>query len=335
MRRWLLVALLILPAACRISGRRDVPVAPTLKQFAIAPASHSGPWEIPRSLEKGSDAGGAIKCVERILALDVRSDTSVEAFQGLAATSATGGAVVLIGHGKPGVICTGKGDRCSGDKKALVAFYNKAEWRTDASDLIAKQPAQVRLLGCSVGSGDLGLKLLTNLANELHCPVAAPTGLVHCRNNNVELDPYADWQVVEPGQAMQPKWPQTPPIPPGSTATFMIESQRVIVSRADIRLVELTSLVGEDQTAFGPVPLDDAASLLPMVDWANPYDPGPPIAVVTGRLTVRIDFGPIGIDKYFRIYSDELLQDEMHPEVFYRVSAQFTSTLRARRPALD
>lgn len=296
-------------------------------QSAVGPA---GPWERPLSLQKGQDTYGTIPCAERILPFDFRSDTTAEVFKNLASKAVKGDTVVIVGHGVPGMICTGKGDKCAGTTAAVISAGNESDWMAYAQKLAPNKVDTVRLLACDVGADDLGAKLLHQIAKHVGSRVIGPTYLVHCKNGEVRLDPLAEWQEATPDLMPAPKLPKIPN-PPITTVALQIGGRLEHVPWSEIQVFSLEVLDAADRSDLVPLSPADAFRLARMVDFASPYDPGPPFAIVTGHLTLRVVRPGGEVSKTFRIYADELLQDEQSPTMYYRASSDFAAALRQRR----
>ncbi len=103
--------------------------------------------------------------------------------------------IVLVGHGRPGMLFTANGDEIGGPDDVI-------DWRSDLSAL--RGIRTLRLVGCCTGAGREGAVLLKTLARVIHATVVAPTGYVYfgCPEARADVGLYLEagtaWQTATP-----------------------------------------------------------------------------------------------------------------------------------------
>jgi hypothetical protein len=103
--------------------------------------------------------------------------------------------IVLVGHGRPGVLFTANADEPQGPDDYI-------DWRSDLSAL--KGVRVLRLIGCRTGAGSEGARLLNSIARAIHATVMAPTGDVYfgrpaaAGNVGLYLESQTRWQAATP-----------------------------------------------------------------------------------------------------------------------------------------
>ncbi len=109
--------------------------------------------------------------------------------------------IVLVGHGKPGVLFTANGDELG----------QSGEFIDRSTDLRAlKGVALLRLVGCRTGAGAEGALLLNTIARAIGATVVAPTGTVYfgrpsgASDVGLYLETGAVWHTATPDKPAVP-----------------------------------------------------------------------------------------------------------------------------------
>jgi len=315
MRRLFWIVLLSQFLACKPTGRS---LAPTDTQ--------SGPWEYPISVEEGKLDNGALACAADVLKPVTTHNDTKTAFDNLANTSSD--TIVIVGHGATGMICTADGDTCT----SYIGEDNEKDW----ADLITgiqknTKIKTIRLLGCGVGFDAPGRKLLQAIARNTGHTVLAPTSVVYCTNNGVKLDQYGRWVQEPPVESMAAS--KTADEPSFSTQWLDLgeTAKPRFVPWKKVKVTNFSVLESYAGAQFADLPSAEAIRLAREINFGAQFDPhGQPLARLTGRLTLELNFG-LPISKTFLVYGDMVVRDEEDAKHFYRVSKAFTYELIARR----
>jgi hypothetical protein len=314
------IALLCSSIACRQERRIAIVV---LNERAIA-AEH------PITVEAG--AGGVLDCAYDALGGDFRHSSTADAIGNLATQSA--GKAVIVGHATSGVLCTGGGAVCDtvGWK---MAHTNTAEWSPQVTGLKTRFD-QVRVIGCYVGAGADGMKLLNAIEKEVGAPVLGSTCRVYCDKSNRRL-------IYEP--AFSQCWRQS-----GQAPDLQKASWRQAIAPSAAGRFPATGAVPPDwpdldfqldfDKAIGCGNFDSAHGLtaraaafdIDFDSWEKPG--GEPLAIVTARLTA---VNPLTkVSNSYRIYNDAIAEAENPTDpaergVFYRVKPSLGVRLASLR----
>jgi hypothetical protein len=229
----------------------------------------------------------------------------------------TTGEANIVGHGKPGIICTGSGEFLNSDPSKRISLGNLGSWQ-------ASGMTSLTLLGCNTGKGKAGADLLSAIAELTGVPVSAPTGYVYiglgC--DDYHLESGTGWQTAMPGEKTEERSDAQPDEFAPTELRMLVDARLVSVA-----MPRLTSMILYEPT------LTDAPgreirrwegeqTLAPLyrVDFANPRRRGFPAAIRTGMLEVNASVGGVDVTRMFRVYNDNAVQDTMHPEVLYRAN---------------
>jgi hypothetical protein len=301
----------------------DVP-----KDCSTSPSSSTDAkaWGTIVTVASGPDVDGALQCVAGLLTGSSRNATTKQAFENAwnGATSTDSG--VIVGHGLPGIVCTGFGDDCLAKGRpadAVMRHNNVNNWVGYAQSRRSTPTSALRLLSCGAGANAEGANLLAAIANATQTVVLAPTSFVYCGGGRIWLDEGGCWQKAEPG-----KTPPSIPAPKITVSPSPVFQFKLGGKIQPVRSVKLLSLA---DAANRLVPSAHKASLLRLVDFASPFQPGGvPLAIVTGRMLVEIvaQDGVTTIRRLLLIYNDALAQDSSYPEIFYRIDSSFALALK-------
>jgi hypothetical protein len=216
---------------------------------------------------------------------------------------------MIAGHGKPGVLFTG-GGQSQADRDRFMSTRNAPAWRPELRRLKGSCSA-LRLLGCEVGAGADGARLLRDVACEVDAPVLAPTGFVYCDAvGDISLQNGSVWQTAQCGGL-----PAAIPAPgpdPSVSSRYMVLGD----SSGPVPLDYVNGLVffaprGDDAVEPEEVRFElareDAHGLLELVAFESPAPIlGTPLAVLSGSLQVYTEVSASPFP--FTVYNDRLLE---------------------------
>lgn len=120
-----------------------------------------------------------------------------EAFANLAACPCQR-ELILIGHGAPGELIVGGGDRFLPGK--VLRGGKESEWQA-AVRLLPPGATPLTLLSCDTGRGDDGTSFLQLLADTVGRPVRARTGFTYCIDGVIDFEPETEWKEAIPNDA--------------------------------------------------------------------------------------------------------------------------------------
>lgn len=239
---------------------------------------------------------------------------------------------VLIGHGRPGMICTGSGAACWSSNPVKLSsedgnqkFWNGWFGRVGA---LESAPASLRLVSCSTGAGR-GAELLHELANRFHCPVKAWTYFVWTDGTEIWLDPDGDWQTAMPGPDA-PREKQGPIVSADGSASPVVfhNGVQVPIGPGELLITQL-----KDVRLFGrmtgfDVPVDPVpgASLAAFGNLSRACYSGMASASIEDAVVVMKSRDG-KITKEFALLSGGLLQDREYQGIHYRVDSRFAGAL--------
>lgn len=256
----------------------------------------------------------------------LRNEDNTSALGNVLQSPAGAGFVALVGHGGPGTLCTGFGNRCGSEPSSQISQWNvdgKAGW----GRLITAPPPKMdgfMFLSCGTGAEDAGADLLFSMAQKLGCPVHARTFLVWCKAGEILLDNRGTWQVADP--AHRPTAIPAPDVP-------------VSTSGLQIEVVRLTYTPDGQQPLTMVIDPADGQSLAPRIGLSAPCRTAAyPAAYERGFLEVRTrPAGGGGAERgqagawtplTLRILGDQILQDVDRSDVYYYVTSDFHGALR-------
>lgn len=287
-------------------------------------------WDHPVSLQKGSD--DVIQCSEAALQPVLRSETNKEAIDNISTAMPSSNAIIA-GHGNVGFICTGPA--VNGAPCPAIGWWNDSEWSPVVADKLQKKHlGKIVLLGCGVGSSDIGRDLLVAFAKSAQCSVRAPTDLVHCEDGVIQLTGSKTWREADKDGNVTTD--TTPQFDFGDAQSIAFDldrvRQRVPWRIPLVHVEELRVQRSFDRPDFETIPKTEAEPLVRTIDFAHPFKlGGAPLATITGTIDLRIALPLFPIRRTFLIYSDQIAQDPDHPTLFYRIGSRFTNAARERR----
>jgi hypothetical protein len=225
------------------------------------------------------------------------------------------GEVNIVGHGQIGKIGTGCGAALPGAAE-VIELTNPGNWDG------AHRMTRVTLLGCNTGAGQEGADLLFTIAQMTGIPVRAPVGLVHIGADcdDFYLDPEnPHWQVAKKGEIPEPK--SATPFP----ETFRPSVVRLVADGAftPVRIQDLIWVRYYPREGSPPVHDwrgSDIVDVIRFVDFERPLLRGVPAAFITGTVEIAFSIDGHDVHRTFRIYNDQILQDTVFEQIFYRVN---------------
>lgn len=322
-----LASAVLLASAVWTAESRTGPSGP-LQQ---TPSKHFGR---PVSVETGSEQyplhKGFLKCASEQLLPEFTHGLTANLFDNLSKQSPTDGRAVSVGHGAPGIQCTGEGDHCAGsDNTIIMADFNYFFWEPLATKIKGKYQL-LTLLACETGQGDSGAEFLYEMAQATQSRVRAPDSIVYCGPSGIYFDSGGNWVEATPQSKPAPHSPEPFVVKETTTLRFRVEGELRTLKPQDVQFLQFqhrsyrqkdfTSLTG-----FGP-------AVLQAVGFGEPFETdGRPAAIVTGSFRLRLNLGAgKSEERLFVLYNDVLVEDLAEQDVFYRVNRAGLLTYVAR-----
>lgn len=287
----------------------------------------------PVSLETGTEQFplhiGFLRCAREQLHPEFRHGHTNELFDNLSQQSPTDGRAVSVGHGAPGIHCTGEADHCAPpDNTILMADFNHEYWEPLANKIKGKYQL-LTLLACETGQGDSGAEFLYDMAQATQSRVRAPDSLIYCGPTGIYFEQGGSWVEATPQSKPTPHPPKPFVVKETAKLQFRIDGEMRILKPEDVQFLEFqhrtyrqkefTTLVG-----FGP-------AILQVVGFGEPFQTlGRPAAIVTGSLRLRLNWEGKPLERQFVLYNDALVEDLEEQDVFYRVNRVGLSEYIAR-----
>lgn len=285
----------------------------------------SGEWGDCVTLSTGDDGNpGFLQCAASHIGSHSLNSSTNGAISNLRACLSTKRAATIMGHGNPGLICTGNGNHCGGSSDDNISNGNAAAWLRLAAT-IKDKATSIRLAGCDVGDGQPGIDLLNRMAKATNATVSAPTGLLWCNAQRMWID--GVWRTATP---------MTPAVASAEAARVADTSLPAIIDvngitttipRINIKIVSLTT-VGDPLLASK---VGDLKTFTDKVDFGKPLvTDALPAARITGQITVEFKLSETqSVTKKFNILSNILLHDESKPTYYYYVDTTLERDLNA------
>jgi hypothetical protein len=278
----------------------------------------------PVSIETGTEIyprhQGFLQCAVDQLTPEFRHGHTNELFDNLNKQPSAGDRAVSVGHGAPGLQCTGQADNCAGtDNSILMADFNNQYWEPMASKIKGKYHGMT-LLGCQVGQGSAGADFLFQMAKATQCPVRAPDSLIFCGPDGIFFDEGGTWVEATPQSRPTPRPPKRYQVKQTETFKFWIDQNVLTFKTNDVQSLQFEHR-SYRQRDFATLPLE-AAELLRMVGFSEPLQiKGSPAAVVTGVFRLSLKTSNNVVRKTLVLYNDALVGDLENQQVFYRVDS--------------
>lgn len=282
---------------------------------------------LPISIELGTD-NGFLKCVAEKFVGHENHGNTTEAFQNLASGATSDDGAVLVGHGSPGLLCTGDGWACGGPS-TTVRRSNPNVWTVRAAALRGRR-GRLYLMACDTGAGPDGENLLKQLAKATKMEVAAPNAHVWCNASGVTLDPGAVWNIAWPDG--RTSFSQRSYTKRAGNGRLFSGGRLETIPEDAIRFSRLRVVVPNPDTATTRAMADaEAQRFGAYIDFSSAFvGPGVPGAVITATLHVSAAWSADRRgEKEFTIYSDDLAEDQENPATFYRIDSRGSEILRA------
>lgn len=253
----------------------------------------------------------------------------------IGAVAATGGKRLpwISGHGDAGFMTTGAGQDGTQTSDNTIGTWNEDNWGPQFDRLRDRNYAILTLLTCDTGAGEDGADLLFAMARRTGKPVRARTGLTTCGGDGITFQGGSTWQVANPNQRPNPI-PQPTLLLNLSVNVMMLQVDGVFeeVPFEAISKVNITRPYRflRQSLSESSVDLDgkDAQSLLRLIDFSDPFNPGGmPAAMVTARISIFLN-GKEDSPRRFNVYNNRLLHDLDCPNVFYNAAPGFSTALK-------
>lgn len=316
MRQSLIVMIFIVGASA-LCVERNEPNLANVQQLQRA-LDHAGKSS---TLETGNEIldrdKGFLGCAEMSLAPEFQHGNTQSAFGNLLLKDDPSGDAVIIGHGGPGVLCTGDGDGCSGKDSVTMAFYNPDSWQKIAQELKAGHSNSLTILACDVGQGNNGADFLFALAKSVQRPVRAPDSEVQCGPDGITFPDGGSWVQATPSSRPSPSSMRIYSVDPTNSFKFKVDGKLVSYALNEINVVEFRHRTYR-QSEFREFHNVQPSAIIRLIDFGRPFETfGRPAAIVTGVVRVQLISGVKKTEKSFVIYDDELAEDLAEPDVFY------------------
>jgi hypothetical protein len=272
---------------------------------------------------------GFLECASRSLQANFRHSSTSDASQKLAISPDPHEDAVIVGHGAPGVLCTGDGDNCSGDDTKMVASFNVSSWNS----LFVKLQGDFQtltLLGCDVGQKGAGADLLYSIAQATQRTVRAPDSIIFCDAGGITFAAGGSWVEATPTVRPIPNVGPQYRIKPSNSYKFKIDGALTSAAPNSVKLLEFQHRDYQHKE-FQTLRQFEGPGLLNLLNLGEPFETtGRPGAIVTGKLRLQIRIKNKSVNKAFILYNDELLQDVENPDVFYHADTQLSQYIDER-----
>ncbi|CAO4148998.1 hypothetical protein [Methylorubrum extorquens] len=235
---------------------------------------------------------------------------------------------VISGHGSPGSITTGLGQRgitSFDDLHRFISTSNRDYWVSEIKRLKKRVPQSgeatpiVVLWACHPGANIDGAVLTYLIAQEAKCICLAPTGYTYCSSDGNWSEAGSEWQVAN-WNMQRPPEPKPPPsaIKGKDYVYFMNSAGKWMgFEQEKIKNVSMYLEYEENTVVYQGPKLE---LLLKSIAFSDPERiPGVPNALITSRLTVDYRFHQQDLRKYFVVYNNLLCVDLDYPSVAYRI----------------
>jgi hypothetical protein len=239
--------------------------------------------------------------------------------------------VMIVGHGKPGLIVTGTGTLAS-DQDKRIEMGNLGKWQPIVAGLKGKI-TELTLCSCETGADPQGPQLLAALAQEVGARVSGFTKMIFIDGNgSITCEPGGRWQHADSGVAP----PSIPHLEPKmeSIVNLKLKDNGTFTTLHISKVSAVTYLAPGPDKQPGQPRLSlkgvEAQKLVSTINFAEPsVMKGAPLALVTG--VIEIEFTEKRSPRSFTLYNDRLLQDQAHPDAFYFASPQLAVALSKYR----
>jgi len=294
----------------------------------------------PKSVETGAETykknQGFLACASSVLSPEFRHDNTDMLFRQAATMPNTANTTLSVGHGGPGLQCTGMGDSCPGHLDLELGYWNQTTWKPSALR-IRNDFQSMTLLGCEVGKDQNGLTLLHELADTIQMPIRAPDSFVYCDpSKGIYLEDGGRWVEVSPKEE-QPTLLSPVRLPPQITVTpappgqykFNVNGEMTNVPATDVEIIDFVYR-GYRDTEFRALPSNSFRSLKELIDFAHPLiRKGIPAAIVTGIFHVQYTINGKKDMRDFALLNNELAADNVETDVYYLASDKLRQTIES------
>lgn len=285
----------------------------------------------PRTVETGTeetpDSQVFLDCATQYLQATLRHSGTADMIQKLQGGIALGDDAVIVGHGAPGILCTGNADHCS-DAQDMLAISTASTWQPLLGQIKGKFKS-ITLIGCEVGEGALGANFLSALANATNTSVRTPNDIVSCESSGFTILNGGTWVQVDPSSTpMITRSPKTTGKTP-ELFKFKVQSDFVSVPLSNLKIISFQHRAYQ-QKEYRSVPPLPARSLLPLIDLANPIEiKGSIGSIATGGLTLEVSINDRPMQRHFTLLNDEMFEDRENPHVYYKTTSDFATALNS------
>jgi hypothetical protein len=257
-----------------------------------------------------------------------RDSSTGEAADSLLVCLKTVGVANIVGHGDAGIISTGAG-QLPGNHDNNIEYNFDSYWAPYLRKL-RNRINYLYLWGCHTGATKDGAAFVTQVAEVVNAAVAAPTGLVFCKDGDMTLEAGSTWQVGTP--FAQPTAIE-PPMPEKKEIYWIMLNQDGKKREVALKNVSKVEYVFSQRTKNRIVLSGkEAMAFLQLVRFDQPIQiPGSLGAKVSGWLEITFTSGMKGAKaeemRKFVVYNNLILQDLNHLNTYYRCTEGFANAV--------
>lgn len=306
----------------------DLPYLPTEKGEIEQISSNLGPFS-PNNISAGPD-NGFNNCAARLFAWYNRHKTTEVATINLSSARRSSGSYTLVnlcGHGYPGFLETGSGQKGQGDPKTnFITNSNKIYWENKFQRLRTLKEPLLRIYSCHTGGGQAGADLLFALALATQKEVKARTGLTFCRRKPGDIgfrfEKGSAWQIATPTNKPAPIEPPTPPLTSNGGHTeveIFLNKKTITIPFSSVKSITIDSYKIEDGSIRSRTLIKkEVAPAMVTLFGTTPYAlPGSIAAMITAELKIIVDL--MGQDEVleYEIYNNRLIVNKCNKSAHY------------------
>jgi hypothetical protein len=181
---------------------------------------------------------GFLACARQFLSIANTHSGSADLVTKIESNMTSGDTAIIVGHGSPGLQCSGNGDHCH-DGTDSVSLKFDSTWQPLFSQLRGKVQS-ITLIGCQIGKAPLGGTFLSELAKATNATVTAPSNFITCDGNTgFTILNGGTWVQATPtsGAPFVYDKVQTGPIKATDNYRFKVQSGFVSVAPSNVKIL--------------------------------------------------------------------------------------------------
>lgn len=245
--------------------------------------------------------------------------------------------VMIVGHGKRGLIITGTGKFDTNEDCTIKMLPFDELQGQGALELLKDEITELTFCSCDTAAEDEGATLLETVANVVGATVSGFTRQIFIdKDGNITCEEGGVWQHAEPAKVLpRIKLPEYPI--EDNIVLLKLKDQDHFITLPISAVSELRYFEPEQQEKTKKrkkKPLfslqgDKAQELVGSVHFDKPKEiKGAPLAVHTATLEIDVRINHSTKVWRFIVYNDRLLQDEAATDTFYFASSEFIKRVR-------